>query len=191
VLVANGIAAAVALRYAALHPRRVLGLALLAPVGFPTGARSSQLVSRLLGSAPLLRRIEPLATSLALGPDSTPEVKAVSERHRTLRSDPNLRVSLAAISALWRDATAAESQTNLMETAKALEVPTIVLRGAMDPLVTAPEAHTAAESIGGHGALEVTLPEAGHLPFLQQPQRCYSALDGLLGTAELAAAQTS
>jgi hypothetical protein len=37
----------------------------------------------------------------------------------------------------------------------------------------------------------VTLPEAGHLPFLQQPQRCYAALDGLLGTAELAAAQMS
>jgi hypothetical protein len=54
-------------------------------------------------------------------------------------------------------------------------------------LVTAAEAQRAAEGIGERGALAVTLPEAGHLPFLQQPERCFQALAGLLGTAELAA----
>ena len=113
VLVANGIAGAVALRYAAAHPRRVLGLALLAPVGFSTGARSSRLVSRMAGSAALSTLIEPLATSLALGPDSTAEVKAATERHRALRAAAGYRASLAARAALWRDATTAEAQASL------------------------------------------------------------------------------
>jgi pimeloyl-ACP methyl ester carboxylesterase len=191
VLAANGLGAAVALRYAAEHPRRVLGLALLAPVGFSTGARSSRLVVRLLGSPTLLRRVEPLATSLSLGPDS-PSVRAAHARHRTLRSAADFRLSVAALSALWRDVAAPAARAQLAEAAAAVAAPAIVLRGALDPLVTAPEAHAAAAAIGGlggHGALEVTLPEAGHLPFLQQPQRCFAALDGLLGTAELAAAQ--
>ena len=64
VLVANGIAGAVALRYAAGHPRRVLGLALLGPVGFSTGARSSRLVSRLSGQR-LARRANRSAGYLA------------------------------------------------------------------------------------------------------------------------------
>ena len=191
VLVANGIAGAVALRYAAGHPRRVLGLALLGPVGFSTGARSSRLVSRLASSASLAALIDPLATSLALGPDTTAEVKAAAARHRAIRDAAGYRASLAARSALWRDVTSAHAQASLVATAKTIELPTIVMRGALDPLVTGPEAHLAAESLGGHGALEVTLPEAGHLPFLQQPLRCYAALDGLLGTAELAAAQMS
>jgi pimeloyl-ACP methyl ester carboxylesterase len=191
VLVANGVAGAVALRYAAAHPRRVLGLALLAPVGFSTGALSSRLVSRMAGNAALSTLIEPLATSLALGPDSAAEVRAATARHRALRIAGGYHASLAARSALWRDATSAQAQASLAALAKGIELPTIVMRGALDPLVTGPEAHRAAESLGGHGALEVTLPEAGHLPFLQQPQRCYAALDGVLGTAELAAAQMS
>jgi pimeloyl-ACP methyl ester carboxylesterase len=41
-----------------------------------------------------------------------------------------------------------------------------------------------AEALGEHGGLEVTLPEAGHLPHLQQPERFYQALEGLILTAE-------
>ncbi len=191
VLVANGIAGAVALRYAVAHPRRVLGLALLAPVGFSAGVRSSRLVSRLIGSAALFARLEPLATSLILGPDSTAEAKAASQRHRAMRAANGYRASLGALSALWRDVTLPEAQATLTAAASALQAPAIVVRGALDPLVTAPEAHAAAQTLGGHGALEVTLPDAGHLPFLQQPGRCYAAIDGLLGAAELAAAQIS
>lgn len=191
VLAANGIAAAVALRYAAAHPRRILGLALLAPVGFTSGAGSSRLISRLLGSRMLLRHLEPLATSLALGPAHGTAVQPIAARHRTLRAAPDHGVSLAALASLWRDATAPSAQADLAALARVVQAPALVIRGALDPLVTAPEAHRAAELIGARGALEVMLPDAGHLPFLQQPERCFQALDGLLGAAELAAVQSS
>jgi pimeloyl-ACP methyl ester carboxylesterase len=191
VLAANGITAGVALRYAAAHPRRILGLALLAPVGFTSDARSSRLITRLLGSRMLLRRLEPLATSLALGPTSNDVVRATAARHHMLRAAPDHGVSLAALAAVWRDATAPHAQADLATLARAVRAPALVIRGALDPLVTAPEAHRAAELIGERGALEVTLPNAGHLPFLQQPERCFQALAGLLGAAELAAVQLS
>jgi hypothetical protein len=45
-----------------------------------------------------------------------------------------------------------------------------------------------AEALGGaegKGALEVVLPDAGHLPFLQQPTRFFAAVEGLIATAEI------
>jgi len=68
----------------------------------------------------------------------------------------------------------------------------MVLRGSLDPLVTDGEAHLAAETLAGRrgSALTITLPEAGHLPFLQQPERFEQALAGLLEAAEMAALET-
>ena len=51
------------------------------------------------------------------------------------------------------------------------------MRGALDPIITASDTRRAAEALGGaggKGALEVILPDAGHLPFLQQPARFVS-----------------
>ena len=189
VLIGNGIGGAVALRYTAAYPQRVLGLALLAPVGFVEQTRASRLVSRLLGAPALLRRLEPLVTSLALGPTTSDTIRAVAERHRTLRTAADHMTTLAALSALWRDAR--RPDTDLPAVAKGVRTAAVVIRGALDPLVTAAEAQRAAEGIGERGALAVTLPEAGHLPFLQQPERCFQALAGLLGAAELAAAELS
>jgi pimeloyl-ACP methyl ester carboxylesterase len=62
------------------------------------------------------------------------------------------------------------------------------VRGALDPVITAADARRAAEALGGKGALEVVLPDAGHLPFLQQPTLFFKALDGLVATAEVNAA---
>lgn len=187
ILVANGVGAAAAIRFAAAHPNRVAALALIAPVGFGNGTRSNRLVSWAMGRPSVLRRTESVATSLALGPTND-ATRLVAERHRALRSAPDRGASLAALAALWRDAASA---TDLAGVARQVPAPAQIFRGALDPAVTAEEARRAAEALGQRGALEVTLPDAGHLPFLQQPERFFQALTGLIHTAELAAAQLS
>lgn len=188
VLLGSAMGAVVALRFAAAHPLRAAGLALSSPLGFARPGMASTVIARAAASIPLLRLTWPLATSLLLGP-TTPLAAAVAERHRSLRHAPDFGVSLEAHAALWRDLPAASR--DLPTLARPIAAPALVVRGALDPLVTAADAHRAAESIGSHGALEVTLPGAGHLPFLQQPERFGAALAGLLNTAELAAAHLS
>ncbi|WIG57967.1 MAG: hypothetical protein OJF49_000712 [Ktedonobacterales bacterium] len=188
VLLGNGIGAAIAFAYAQQHPKRVLGLALVSPAGFSRPDLTSQLVSRAAASPGLLRRLHPLATSLLLGPTND-AVESVLERHRALRAASDAAASTAALAALWRSLRT--SAPDLLATAGEMTAATVVIRGALDPLVTAADARRTAEAIGSHGALEVTLPNAGHLPFLQEPQRFYAALAGLLGTAELRAAELS
>src|SRR5262249_11128083 len=143
----------------------------------------------LLGTPALLRRLEPLLTSLALGPTTSDAIRNIAERHRMLRTTPEHATSLAALAALWADATG--SSTDLLAVAKEGNTATLVIRGSLDPLVTAAEVQRAAEGIGQRGALTVTLPEAGHLPFLQQPERCFQALAGLISAAEFMAAEPS
>lgn len=187
IFVANGVGGAAAIRFAAAHPNRVAGLALLAPVGFANETRSSKVMSWAIGRARVLRRTQSLATSLALGPTND-ATRAVTERHRALRSAPDRDESLAAVAALWRDATRAD---DLASVARQVQAPAQVFRGALDPVVTAEESRRATTALGQRGALEVALPDAGHLPFLQQPERFFQALTGLIHTAELAAAQLS
>ena len=189
VLLGNGVGAAAALRYAVAHPSRVLGLALVAPLGFARPGLLAALARSVVAGSPfLLRRIEPLATSLLLGP-TTPDVTAVAQRHRDLRAAPDHAASMQALAALWRSL--GHPDADLAALAGPLTVPAIVIRGALDPLVTAAEAHRAASMIGAHGALEVTFPAAGHLPVLQQPDRFHQALAGLISIAELHAAPSS
>ncbi|MGZ3715148.1 MAG: alpha/beta fold hydrolase, partial [Ktedonobacterales bacterium] len=63
--------------------------------------------------------------------------------------------------------------------------------GALDPIISALDTRRAVAAIGERGALEVVLPEAGHLPFLQQPARFFQAVAGMLNTAEVNAAELS
>lgn len=183
VLLAGGLAAIVALRFAAAHPARVAGLGLVAPHGFSPPGLTSRL-SRWAATAPrLLRLTWPLTTSLLIGP-TTILAAPVVERHRLLRRTPAHAAAIAAHAALWRTLPPLDEMTR---TANTVAAPAAVVRGALDPLVTAGDARRAAEAVGSHGALEITLPGAGHLPFLQQPERFAAALAGLLNTAELQA----
>ena len=186
VLLANAVGAAAAIRYAASKPRRVAGLALVAPVGFTPPGVIRSLASRLLGAPALLGRVEPALTSLYLGP-TTPESTAIVAMHRSQRSAPDYTATLKARAALWRDFN--RSEGDLATLARQVTAPAIVLRGSLDPVITAADARRATEALGEHGALEVVLPGAGHLPFLQQPQRFTQAVSGLLNTAEAQAAQ--
>ena len=186
VLLGNAVGAEAALRFALAKPRRVAGLGLVAPTGFTPRGIVRALASRLLGAPAILRRVEPAFTSLYLGP-TTPETSAIVARHRTLRSAPDYTTTMRAYAALWRSLD--RSDDDLAALAKDVATPAIVVRGNLDPIITASDARHAAASIGQHGALEVVLPDAGHLPFLQQPERFMQAVSGLLNTAEVQAAQ--
>jgi pimeloyl-ACP methyl ester carboxylesterase len=183
VLLGHAVGAAVAVRYAAAHPRRVLALALVAPGGFTPPGRWRTLACRLLGTPALLRRLEAPLTSLYLGP-AVPESQAILERQRQARTAPDAEARVQASAALWRSFAA--SDADVLRLARQVDTPALVVRGALDPLITERDARRAATSLNeGRGALEVVLPGAGHLPFLQQPARFFQALDGLLATADL------
>jgi pimeloyl-ACP methyl ester carboxylesterase len=122
-----------------------------------------------------------MLTSLALGP-TTEQTQAVEAARRAARKLPDHAAALAATVALWRDAEAARE--GALALARQTRAPGLVIRGALDPVCAAPEARLIAEALGERGGLEVTLPEAGHLPHLQQPERFYQALEGLILTAE-------
>lgn len=182
VLLGHGLSAGVATRYAVAHPPRTLGLALVGPLGFaPEPPGAEKLAGRALRSARLLRLAEPALMALALGP-TTAETQEIEAARRLARKRPDHATALAASVALWRDADATRAQT--LVSARQTRAPGLVIRGALDPLCAAPQAQLVAEALGEHGGLEVTLPEAGHLPHLQQPERFYQALEGLILTAE-------
>ncbi len=188
VLLGNGIGGTAALRYAADHPARVLGLALVSPLGFGTSGRIGRLAGRALGNPRLLRRIEPVLFSLALGP-TTPTTAIIAERLKAARATAEHVLSRAAYAALWHSL--AQENREMPDMARRVEAPTIVIRGALDPIVTAADSRRATALIGPRGPLEVVLPDAGHLPFLQQPGPFFRAVAGILNTAEARAAELS
>lgn len=188
VLVGNSIGGAAALRYAVAQPKRVAGLVLVSPAGFTAPGLTRALASRALGSPRILRRIEPSFVSFYLGP-ATEATRAIVERHRAARATSDYDASMAAYAALWRSFdTPAADLTGL---AAQVRTPAIVVRGALDPIISALDTRRAVAAIGERGALEVVLPEAGHLPFLQQPARFFQAVAGMLNTAEANAAELS
>lgn len=181
VLLGNSVGGAAAVRYAAAHPRRVVGLVLVSPSGFTPPSVVRALASRLLGTPAILRRVEPAFTSLYLGP-TTPETQAIVAAHRAQRTNKDYAALIQAYAALWRSFNRPED--DLTALAREVTAPAIVIRGALDPVITAADVRRAAESLGERGALEVVLPGAGHLPFFQQPERFMQAVAGLLNTAE-------
>jgi pimeloyl-ACP methyl ester carboxylesterase len=184
VLLGNSVGAAAAIRYALAQPDRVAGLLLVAPGGFaPPGPRRS-LACRVLGTPWVLARVEPTFTSFYLG-TANPATRAIVATHRARRRTPEYAAYIAAYAALWRSFDTPTA--DLTAEAKALQAPTFVVRGALDPVITAADARRATAAIGERGALEVVLPNAGHLPFLQQMERFLSATRGLLETVEAGA----
>jgi pimeloyl-ACP methyl ester carboxylesterase len=188
VFVGNSVGAGAAIQYATAHPQRTLGLLLVAPAGFTPPGITRWTAARFLGSPSVLRTLVGGFTSLYLGP-TTEATKAVMERQKERRTAPDYNASIDAYAALWRsfDTSAAA----LSAVASEVMAPAMVMRGALDPIITEADVRRAAEVLGantGKRALEVVLPNAGHLPFLQEPERFLKAVEGLLATAEVNAA---
>jgi pimeloyl-ACP methyl ester carboxylesterase len=190
VLLGNSVGAGAAIRYATTHPKRVLGLLLVAPAGFTPPGVARTLAAHLLGTPGILRAVVGGLTSLYLGP-TTAETETAMRGFKARRGSPEYAGSIAAYAALWRSFDTPDA--DLAELARRVAAPALVVRGALDPIITAADSRRAAEALGGAGgkrALEVVLPDAGHLPFLQEAARFFKAADGLLATAEVNAAQT-
>ncbi len=188
VFVGNSAGAGAAIQYAAAHPQRTLGLLLVAPAGFTPPGIVRWTATRFLGTPGVLRAMVGPFTSLYLGP-TTEATRAVIDGQKERRAASDYNASIEAYAALWRsfDTPAAD----LSAVARDIAAPAMVLRGALDPIITEADARRAAEALGantGKRALEVVLPNAGHLPFLQEPERFLKALEGLLATAEVNAA---
>lgn len=188
VLLADGESASVAIHFAAAHPQRTLGLALVGPRGVVPRDALAAALHLPLRSPSLLRLAEGPLTALALGP-TTQETQAIEERSRAERraegdsAQTERRARrLTAIVAFETAMDAAQPET--LRLARDIEAPCTVIRGGMDAFCPASEARLTAEALGAKGALEVTLPDAGHLPHLQQLERFYQALSGLIGGAE-------
>lgn len=185
VLLGHGIGGAAAVRYAAARPQRVAGMCLVAPSGFAPRGPLVALASKALGAPWFLRRIEPRLTSFSLGP-TTERTRAIVAGRRDQSEGADEGARLVAYAALLRGAGSSDEEITAL--AKTVTTPTMVVRGALDPIFSAGDAHRAAESFGEHGALEVTLPGSGHVPFLQAEARFMAAVRGLLETAEANAA---
>jgi pimeloyl-ACP methyl ester carboxylesterase len=188
VFAGNSVGAGAAIQYAAAHSQRALGLLLVAPAGFTPPGITRWTAARLLGAPGMLRAVVGGFTSLYLGP-TTEATEAVMDRQKERRSAADYSASLEAYAALWRsfDTPAAD----LSAVAHDVTAPAMVVRGALDPIITEADARRAVEALGantGKRALEVVLPNAGHLPFLQEPERFLKAVEGLLATAEVNAA---
>jgi pimeloyl-ACP methyl ester carboxylesterase len=188
VFVGNSVGAGAAIQYAVAHPQRALGLLLVAPAGFTPPGVVRWLAARFLGTPGAMRTVVGRFTSLYLGL-TTDATKTVMERQKERRASSDYNASIEAYAALWRsfDTTAAD----LSGVARDVTAPAMVVRGSLDLIITEADARRAAEALGantGKRALEVVLPNAGHLPFLQQPERFLKAVEGLLATAEVNAA---
>ena len=188
VFVGNSVGAGATIQYAAAYPQRAMGLLLVAPAGFTSPGITRWTAARFLGAPGVLRTVVGPFTSLYLGP-TTDATKDVMDRQKERRVTSGYNASIEAYAALWRsfDTPAAD----LSAVARDVTAPAMVLRGALDPIITEADARRAAEALGantGKRALEVVLPNAGHLPFLQEPERFLKAVEGLLATAEVNAA---
>ncbi|HEY7093475.1 MAG TPA: alpha/beta hydrolase, partial [Ktedonobacterales bacterium] len=188
VFVGNSVGAGAAIQYAAAHPQRALGLLLVAPAGFTPRGIVRWTAARFLGTPGVLRTVVGSFTSLYLGP-MTDATKDVMDRQKERRSAADYSASIEAYAALWRSFDTLTA--DLSAVARDVAAPAMVVRGALDPIITEADARRAAEALGantGKSALEVVLPNAGHLPFLQEPERFLKAVEGMLATAEVNAA---
>jgi pyruvate dehydrogenase E2 component (dihydrolipoamide acetyltransferase) len=191
VFVGNSVGAGAAVQYAAAHPQRALGLLLVAPAGFTPPGIVRWTATRFLGTPGALRALVGGFTSLYLGP-TTDATQTVMNRQKERRAATDYAASIEAYAALWRSFDTPTA--DLSAAAREVTAPAMVVRGALDPIITAADAQRAAAALGantGKRALEVALPNAGHLPFLQEPERFLKAVEGLLATAEVNAATTN
>jgi pimeloyl-ACP methyl ester carboxylesterase len=136
----------------------------------------------------VLRAVVGGFTSLYLGP-TTDATCVVIDRRKERRASSDHSAAIEAYAALWRSF--GTSAADLSAVAREITAPTMVVRGALDPIITEADTRCAAEALGantGKRALEVVLPNAGHLPFLQEPERFLKTVEGLLATAEVNAA---
>lgn len=177
-LVGNSLGGAIAWQIAARHPERVDRLVLVAPVGYTANGQLPWLL-RLLAhpvSGPLLARLTPKGTFMQrlerTHADPAHVDPAQAERQYRLFRRAGNRDALGAI---LRGGEALETEALLAR----IQVPTLILWGAEDPVLPPSNAQRFARDIDD--AEVVVIPGAGHAPMLEQPERSVAMLYDFLG----------
>ena len=188
-VVGNSLGGLVGLRLALSEPERVTALGLVAAAGL--GRRVSPALRSL--SLPGYGRLatawgktRPGAAQRALGraglvfasPRRAPR-EWLKEQYRLARVPGFLQAQLATV----RAQVGIRGQREvLVDRLPGLRMPTLVVWGARDRVLPASQARGAAARLRG-GRLEL-LPDCGHLPQVEQPERFASALARFLRTSE-------
>jgi 4,5:9,10-diseco-3-hydroxy-5,9,17-trioxoandrosta-1(10),2-diene-4-oate hydrolase len=188
-VVGNSLGGLAALRLALSEPDRVAALGLVAGAGL--GRRVSPALRSL--SLPGYGRLatawgktRPGAAQRALGraglvfasPRRVPR-EWLGEQYRLARLPGFLQAQLATV----RAQVGLRGQREvLVDRLPDLRIPTLVLWGARDRVLPTSQAHGAIDGLE-NGFLEI-LPDCGHLPQVEQPERFASALDGFLRGSE-------
>jgi proline iminopeptidase len=179
VVIGHDFGAAISLTLAASHPERVRKLVLIAPL-------RDGLQIRSLGAR----------TRATLGPAGAAAIGALSTAQGTLRDPRQLRALFAALGPMWwarppSDALL-DSLTRSVQyhgvtdgnflaqlvlwdgraVARNVRTPTLVVGGALDKTCLPIESRELADSLP-HGQY-AEIAQAGHLPFVEQPQRFVS-----------------
>lgn len=185
-VVGNSLGGLVALRLALSEPERVTALGLVAGAGL--GRRVSPALRSL--SVPGYGRLavawgkrRPGAAQRALGragllfarPRRVPR-KWLAEQYRLARLPGFLRAQLATVRA--QVGIRGQREVLLDRLPDLQRMPTLVLWGARDRVLPASQAREAVDVLE-NGFLEI-LPDCGHLPQVEQPERFAAALDRFL-----------
>ena len=184
-VVGNSLGGLAALRLALSEPDRMAALGLVAGAGLGRRVSPALRSLSLPGYGRLATawgRTRPGAAQRALGraglvfarPRRVPR-KWLEEQYRLARLPGFLQAQLATV----RGQVDLRGQREvLVDRLPDLRIPTFVLWGARDRVLPISQAHGAIDGLE-NGFLEI-LPDCGHLPQVEQPERFASALDGFL-----------
>ena len=180
--------ASLALAYAVAHPERTRALVLIASTGIDRGwsdeyhERQRERLSdsqwqRMQELQPLrgtTRAIEDEFCALTWSTDFVDRETAIAEAQRTLR--PDSRVNFAPNRTLNEDTGRHFAEASFRQAVAQLRIPTLLIHGEGDPRPAWP-AERLATLLGG---TFVTIPGAGHLPWIEQPDEVGTALGSFL-----------
>jgi pimeloyl-ACP methyl ester carboxylesterase len=185
-VVGNSGGGLVALRLALSEPERVTALGLVASAGLGRRVSPALRALTLPGYGRLAvawGKTRPGAAQRALGraglifarPRRAPR-KWLEEQYRLARLPGFLRAQLATV----RTQVGIRGQREvLLDRLSDLQrIPTLVLWGARDRVLPPSQAHEAIDGLK-NGFLEI-LPDCGHLPHVEQPERFVAIVDGFL-----------
>ncbi|MGH8456596.1 MAG: alpha/beta fold hydrolase [Stenotrophobium sp.] len=175
-ILGNSVGGNVAVRYALAQPRKVLSLALVSSGGFTRHNPVTRLFCQLQGMPRFNRLIGGLFTRSYL------HTRNDWTRAMIARGDGEQNTSQArrVNAAVWRSFL--QPQHNLLEQARGIALPALVINGRRDPVIPAKtDGRNAAQAIPGARALVL---DSGHAPFAEIPEEFLAHLQPFLAAAE-------